>query len=305
MLNLRALGEKLRHPMVTLGLVVALQLPGWLGYQSLWFSYIKMVVWLWIMDGALRPLLRSKTPTAAAKPRLGFRWRLLAYLTAPLILIGVILYQQLPDIAAKIASPQPLQALAVVGDVDVLLGSDEILIYRESEITLGTVSFYIPDGLAVGMAHAVPEMEPGLWPIGLRSPDHLDRQTAQLLANDDYGIVFRLDYLPDPERQKLLIGGPDDITVGEVAQLHSVKGGSFPVRILGYDLHQGMQTLLIQPLDTGPELIPGMSGSPIVQNGKLIACLRAISRVPHRGPAIAQARLAADIYAASLKVASP
>ncbi len=301
-MNLRTFEEKLRQPVVTLGLLVALQLSGRLGYQGLWFSYVKMVVWLWIIDGALRSLSRSKTSTATSNPRRwGLGWRLLAYLTTPLIVFGVILYQQLPNIVADNVSSQPLQAIASVGDAEVLLGADEILIYQESGIKQGTVSFYTPEGLAVGMAHAVPDMEPGPWPIGLRSPGYFDRQSAQLLANSEDGIVFKLDYLPETARQKLLIGGPDDITVGGVAQLHSVKGGSFPVRILGYDLHQGIQTLLIQPLDSEHEIIPGMSGSPIVQNGKLIACARAVYGVPHRGPAIAQARLAADIYAASLR----
>ncbi|MBS3985293.1 MAG: hypothetical protein KGZ66_06790 [Selenomonadales bacterium] len=69
------------------------------------------------------------------------------------------------------------------------------------------------------------------------------------------------------------LGGTADIVVGEVATVLPGAAGPFTVRVVGYMQFRGEQLLLVSPLHAKDRIEPGMSGSPIVQNGKLIGVL--------------------------------
>ncbi len=210
---------------------------------------------------------------------------------------------------------------------------------RDSAAGLGTLTFYDPaTGCFGGLGHPVSDPDSGLiLPLGSGEitaatvtgivkglaglPGELSgslsiESTGSLLINDLTGVYGRLSRLPSAPGRVVAVAGRAEVTTGEARILCTVEG-SQPT---AYDIviektnpaaGDGEQDMTIRITDeallekTGG-IVQGMSGSPIVQNGKLVgAVTHVFINAPYRGYAIfadtmfAGATAAADLQKAA------
>ncbi|MBE6927862.1 MAG: PDZ domain-containing protein [Ruminococcaceae bacterium] len=175
------------------------------------------------------------------------------------------------------------------------------LLVRESLNGIGTVTYYDPESGTFGaLGHGISD---GRSLLPIRSGEVIDshissvqkgkrgqagclQATADSLTaegcidkNTPQGIFGRM---PQPQGQRLPVAKPAQITTGK-AQIISTVDGTQPryydVQILAlYPREKANRNLLLQVTDeqllsqTGG-IVQGMSGSPIIQNGKLIGAV--------------------------------
>lgn len=181
----------------------------------------------------------------------------------------------------------------------VVLGGQKVFIRTEGII--GTASFYPGDGTMVAMAHSSEGLETGLIVgMNITGGQSIITTKAMVLMNDEQGVLVGLPEDTEVKSETIALGGTADISVGEEAVVHSAVGGTFEVVINGYRLQDDHQLLVFSPLKSANRIIPGMSGSPIVQNGKLVGLLYCRFGVPFESGSFGMARLAADVYEATV-----
>ncbi|NLC15142.1 MAG: hypothetical protein GX784_02315 [Firmicutes bacterium] len=203
----------------------------------------------------------------------------------------------------------PLSPLADV-DASVLLGGDHIRVHTDERCFNVTVCFYVADtDLCVIAAHSC-ETQAGetvkvlLVPFsksGSEPPDWCpvfdpNATDAEVLLDSDYGVILSGIQPPRSGPDELPIGKPDDIGPGEEALLHTARSGVLPAEIKGFWLSRNGHLIVAQLTGKEPKILSGFSGSPVVQNGKLIGFLAATHAVPFRGPQIILVRPACDVY---------
>lgn len=206
-----------------------------------------------------------------------------------------IYYRLIPGVISNL-SAIPLVEHAVVEE-HVYLGGDDLRLVYDNGVFQMTSCFYTDEGLLVAGGHECSldgvVGEPKVRTIMANRyihdfvPDVLEETPAGLVL----GPVDR-----PRDRPQLPIAGSDDVKIGENATVYSVKGGIFEVTILGYHLLNGSHCLLFQVVDPQSQLIEGMSGSPVVQDGKIIGFFVAKISVSYRGSSIGFARVAAEVY---------
>lgn len=185
----------------------------------------------------------------------------------------------------------------------VVLGGQKVFFRAQSLI--GTASFYPGDGTMVAMAHACETLSVGQL-VGLNITDRSNVISCQakVLVNAEQGIVVGLPEDVIVKGESIPLGGTMDVSVGEEAVVHSMHGGgTITVRIDGYRMEDGFQQLVVTPVDSADAIIGGMSGSPLVQNGKLIGLVYSRVSVPFQRSNFGMARLAADVYQATCNIA--
>jgi len=177
-------------------------------------------------------------------------------------------------------------------NVEVILGGDNVYLQfgdpsRPSSLR-GTVCFYIND-LAVAFAHsiAVPDVE---YAIGSTVARGLIKDAA-LVANKNAGVVFAGLSVPS-DRSKMPLAGTESVELGADATIYSPYLRPYAVKVRGYTHVRGLQHIVLEAYDKLGEASPGMSGSPIVQDGKIIGFL---ARVQQNGRII-MAVVAAEVY---------
>lgn len=184
---------------------------------------------------------------------------------------------------------------------EVRLGGQRV--YFRATSTLATASFYPGNGTMVAVAHAGRQLTVGeITGVNLTDRDNFIFCNVKVLVNSDQGVTLGMPKGTRIDSELVRLGGTADISVGEVATVHSGITGPFKVRVVGYMQLRGDQLLVVSPLNAKDTIQLGMSGSPIVQNGKLIGVLFARSRLPFVAGRYGKARLAADVYRATVGV---
>lgn len=215
--------------------------------------------------------------------------------------------------AARDGAPVSLQAEHVACDGPCKLGAW----VRDSMAGIGTVTFYDPaTGVFAALGHGINDVDTGLLmplrsgsvmpsavsavvkgqqgkPGELHGSFDLDRDVGQLTTNTDWGIFGRgeADYFSG---QPVEVADRGELKTGKAAILANVEGDTveeyaveilrvYPIR--GRD-HQSLMLRVTDPalLERTGGIVQGMSGSPILQNGKLVgAVTHVLVNDPTRG----------------------
>lgn len=177
---------------------------------------------------------------------------------------------------------------------------------RDSTAGVGTFTFYSPENNTFGgLGHPVCDTDTGICiPIasgeacpveissvkkgisgepGVLNGTFLEGQPlGMLLCNNRCGVFGKLDESPS-SNQAIPMGLKQEITTGEAEILCTVSGSepsSYTIEIedIDYSGNENSQNMIIRVTDeklindTGG-IVQGMSGSPIIQNGKLIGAV--------------------------------
>ena len=176
---------------------------------------------------------------------------------------------------------------------------------RDSMAGIGTVTFYDPETGAFGaLGHGVTDTDTGLlMPLGDGSVMHasvkavkrgsvgdpgelkgnfdLTHDLGDLYANTERGVFGSIEDCELTEGDAVPVAKAGDVRVGEASILSNVSGDQvecFQIEIVRILDSNGTQNLLLQVTDerlielTGG-IVQGMSGSPILQDGKLIGAV--------------------------------
>lgn len=176
---------------------------------------------------------------------------------------------------------------------------------RDSMAGIGTVTFYDPEtGTFGALGHGITDTDTGLlMPLGDGSVMHasvkavkrgsagepgelkgnfdLTHDMGELYANTERGVFGSLEAGAFPEDGAVPVARADEVQAGPAVILSNVSGDSveaYDIEIIRVLDSAGAQNLLLQVKDealiqqTGG-IVQGMSGSPILQNGKLIGAV--------------------------------
>lgn len=218
-----------------------------------------------------------------------------------IVFIGFLLLGREVGLSIRtVAAPTPYLEVQAP-EHQVMLGGQRTF-FLESSL-LGTVSFYPGDGTMVAMAHAADPLAVGqITSVNITDHRNTIFCNVKVLVNDDQGVTLGLPEGTVVKSEMIPLGGTADIAVGETATVHSGNRGTFSVKVDGYVRQRGRQLLVLSPLSSGDTIEQGMSGSPVVQNGKLIGLLHSRSTAPFIAGKFGMARLAADVYHATVGV---
>jgi len=187
---------------------------------------------------------------------------------------------------------------------------------RDSMAGIGTMTFYDPEsGLFGALGHGVNDtdtnlllaleegsimpstvkaVKPGLAgdPGELRGEFDLTRDLGTLYANTDQGVFGVMASCPMTERTALPVADPAEVRCGNATILSNVFGDQveeYAVRLSQLNVGSSTRNMIVEItdqrlLDITGGIVQGMSGSPIVQNGKLVgAVTHVLVNDPTRG----------------------
>lgn len=185
-------------------------------------------------------------------------------------------------------------------DATVLVGGDLLTIYTGGGPQMRTC-FYTDEGLTVAAAHPA-DITPGRYNMQINDED---RVRAELLSVGPGGVVVS-GLVPPTNSSTMRFASPSEIAIGEEATLlHSQ--GNIQVLLLGYQEVEGKQMIVLHQLGGTLHIAAGFSGSPIVQNDKIVGFL-AMAIKPgfrYKGPRVGFARLATEIYLETIGCMEP
>lgn len=193
-------------------------------------------------------------------------------------------------------SPQPLHPVPEI-QANVYLGGDRVMLSApQTNPVIMTVCFYIRPDRAVLAAHYVKNFSEQQTARAMFTHMRDPGYTVDVLANNAWGLAIAGVPEDVSQREAFPIARVEEIEVGSEATLHSMVGGTFNVMVEGFRQWRGQQVLLIAPLDPSYSIEKGMSGSPIVQNGKIIGFASSRIAIPFQGITRGHAAIAADVY---------
>ena len=176
---------------------------------------------------------------------------------------------------------------------------------RDSMAGIGTVTFYDPATGSFGaLGHGVTDTDTGLlMPLGdgsvmrasvksvkrgsagepgeLKGNFDLAHDMGELYANTERGVFGSLENCPWTEGDAVPVAKADEVQAGPAVILSNVSGedvAAYDIEILRVLEDTGSQNLLLKVTDpalieqTGG-IVQGMSGSPILQNGKIVGAV--------------------------------
>ena len=176
---------------------------------------------------------------------------------------------------------------------------------RDSMAGIGTVTFYDPATGSFGaLGHGVTDTDTGLlMPLGdgsvmrasvkavkrgsvgdpgeLKGSFDLAHDLGDLYANTERGVFGAMEDCPLTEGDALPVAKASEVRTGPAVILSNVSGDSvetYHIDIIRVLDSSGVQNLLLQVTDetliaqTGG-IVQGMSGSPILQNGKIVGAV--------------------------------
>ena len=189
---------------------------------------------------------------------------------------------------------------------------------RDSMAGIGTVTFYDPEsGVFAALGHGINDVDTAMLmplesgsimaatvsdvkkgqsgqPGELHGQFDLTRDLGTLYANTSLGIFGRMpEESVETERSPVPVAGRDQVKTGEATILSNIRGDrveEFSVRITHVSPNEeGNRNLMIQVTDprllelTGG-IVQGMSGSPILQDGRIVgAVTHVLVNDPTRG----------------------
>lgn len=187
---------------------------------------------------------------------------------------------------------------------------------RDSTAGIGTVTFIDPDTLDFGgLGHGIYDAETSLLlPLGkgavvdvdvtqvvkseVNSPGQLHgnfsrTQIGFLWDNSDEGVFGRFQKMPETDYQAIPVGTKADVQEDKATLLTSLESGEieeYEIEILHiYSASGSTKNFLVEItdqrlLDQTGGIVQGMSGSPIIQNGRLIgAVTHVLVNSPNQG----------------------
>ena len=188
---------------------------------------------------------------------------------------------------------------------------------RDSMAGIGTMTFYDPDsGVFAALGHGINDVDTAMLmplesggimaatvsdvkkgtsghPGELHGQFDLEQDLGALYANTERGVFGRTSGLETGGMEPLAVAEPEEVCVGDAIIRSNVRGSQveeFDVKITHVSKDgEGNRNLMIQVTD--PDLlsltggiVQGMSGSPIIQNGKLVgAVTHVLVNDPTRG----------------------
>lgn len=171
----------------------------------------------------------------------------------------------------------------------VYLGGERLVVIPMTENSTSRYSsracFHTQTGYTLATAHGV-SYDSGKVLVRLADSPTVKTEYATIACND-FGVVFPT--LREPNGELMPIANIEDIKLG-AAQVHQVDSLPIQLDVKGY-YQSGQVTFLI--LWGESPCIPGYSGSPIVQDGKLVGSVYGYLKVSNH---IWLARLAVDLY---------
>ena len=224
------------------------------------------------------------------------RWKLAAYLLIFATTVFAAVAWGPQDFLTRRVSKEPAVHIAAP-DARVQVGGEcvSLLVEPGRGFTV-TVCFYYR-GLAVLAAHPMPvsdarqTLSPGPLPPGMLAGE------VVLEGSTPYGLIVSGLVPPEQGREFLPVGGTDEVKVGEEATLLSGWKGPHRVRILGYAMRGKEQFLAIEFVEPDQVFEGGMSGSPIVQDDRVVGFAAAtLMTVSWKSPQIALARVAGEVF---------
>jgi hypothetical protein len=196
--------------------------------------------------------------------------------------------------------PSPLRPLPVANG-RVVLGGDRLRLHSPERCFEVAVCFWVPESDIFAVAAHSCKTLPGSTPKVNDTPDKCpnsdpDATTVKVVTDSDFGLVLSGMEIPAGRREELSIGGSEDIFIGEEALLYTSEDQGTSVQVLGFSIMRDQQMLLVQVLNKDADLGPGASGSPLVQNGKIIGFLVGVHAFPYRGSRLLILRPACEVY---------
>lgn len=225
------------------------------------------------------------------------RQKLLTVVAFVALLVFKLIYVAPRDFLANDVSPVPLLPIAEV-DAMVVPGGEPMIVHPANESSGGIVTacFYYEGGV-VAAAHPC-DFPDSRWKLCLTClASGLVGGVPTFEGSTPYGIVISGVRCPDGSRSPLPIAGPQDIHVGQAATTLSAVEAEREVEVLGYTQRKEGQFLVFRMLVSGQKITSGMSGTPLVQGGRLIAFVAGVPALDFSSHRIGLARLAADVYA--------
>lgn len=182
------------------------------------------------------------------------------------------------------------------------------LMVRDSAAGIGTLTFYNPDTKKFGaLGHGISDADTGkLLPVALGEilpssiisvekgipgrPGELrgsfvgDKKIGTVNTNCDCGLYGKLESLPQSAHKEALeIADKTEVTTGKAEILSNITGTEvekFDINILkvSHQTNADTKGMIIKITDEGllsktGGIVQGMSGSPIIQNGKLVGAV--------------------------------
>jgi hypothetical protein len=217
-------------------------------------------------------------------------WRARVATLICLVLIATIFVREsyiAPRQFLNLVSNAPPPWFAPV-NVEVYMGGERLIV-SPMDRNVGSYSsiacFHTEDGLTLATAHGV-SYDSGK--VLVRLDDSPDARTEYAtIACNDFGVVFPT--LREPVGEKIPIANIDEIELAK-AEVRQLGKAPIELEVKGYH-YSGPVTFLV--LWGEEPARQGYSGSPIIQNGKLIGSVYGYLRVSNR---IWLARLATDLY---------
>lgn len=180
----------------------------------------------------------------------------------------------------KDVSELPEVALPEVA-VSVIPGGDFFSTRIEpGKVIKATVCFY-KGGVAVVAAHDC-GLSPGILDHCTLLNDERVEGEVTLIEDTAWGFAVRPLESPD-ERQELPLANARDVSVGEPATCLLPGSQSFDVEVAGWTTREGRPYLVVS---SPRKITNGMSGVPVVQNGRIIGFVAATWPLSARAPYI-------------------
>lgn len=214
-----------------------------------------------------------------------------------LIYIGLIIVVQFVAIALNGAgmllsevSEEPEVALEPVA-ISVVPGGDVFHTRISPEQCAEVTVCFYKNGVAVVGAHSC-GLSPGVLDTHtLLNDEPVDGQVT-LIEDTQWG--FAVSPLGPPvEREELPLANPHDISMGEPATCLTPRSEPFDVVVEGWTMRGGRPLLVVSTSRRGNK---GMSGSPVIQNGRIIGFLAGTWPLSARPPHIVFVSPAAAVY---------
>lgn len=173
---------------------------------------------------------------------------------------------------------------------------------RDSSAGIGTVTFCLSDGRFASLGHAVCDIDTKeVIPIATGETASCEitgfikgtrgtagelcgylgnERTGSVFENGDGGVYGKFDK-PDKSMPSLQIAAASEITKGEATVYTTVESGNieqFTVEITDINKSEAYRNLTLKVTDSAiiektGGIVQGMSGSPIVQNGKIVGAV--------------------------------
>ncbi len=181
-------------------------------------------------------------------------------------------------------------------NAQVRLGGQQISFQEDRDYYILTACYWLDNSKALVAAHRVKGFPSGtIFPIQVITKGQVEELSAEVLANDNNGVVLGLatEFLPTSDLYP--IAATSEIVVGREAEIISSYGGCFPVIVKGFlDMVSQQEKVVIERINDTDNFIGGMSGSPVVQNGKIIGFMSGTLKGEKN---LAFCNIAAEVYA--------